>query len=159
MKNNNGLALLGLIAVLYSIFGFNEETPFPSVFTLVPVIGSVLIILYADNRTITAKILSTKILVGIGLISYSLYLWHQPIFAFARIYKQNIITDFESYIYVLLSIFLAFLTWKYVETPFRKKKNFLLLRYLLFSAHDDFYFNRALFPCIKWRPTENLCSR
>ena len=121
LKNNNGLALLGLIAVLYSIFGFNEETPFPSAFTLVPVIGSVLIILYADNRTFTAKILSTKILVGIGLISYSLYLWHQPIFAFARIYKQNIITDFESYIYVLLSIFLAFLTWKYVETPFRKK--------------------------------------
>ena len=100
IKNNNGLALLGLIAVLYSIFAFNEETPFPSVFTLVPVIGSVLIILYADNRTITAKILSTKILVGIGLISYSLYLWHQPIFAFARIYKQDIITDLESYIYV-----------------------------------------------------------
>ena len=134
LKNNNGLALLGLIAVLYSIFSFNEETPFPSAFTLVPVIGSVLIILYADNRTFTAKILSTKILVGIGLISYSLYLWHQPIFAFARIYKQNIITDFESYIYVLLSIFLAFLTWKYVETPFRKKKNFSSFKIFSYSV-------------------------
>ena len=134
IKNNNGLALLGLIAVLYSIFAFNEETPFPSVFTLVPVIGSVLIILYADNRTITAKILSTKILVGIGLISYSLYLWHQPIFAFARIYKQDIITDLESYIYVLLSIFLAFLTWKYVETPFRNKKNFSSFKIFNYSA-------------------------
>ncbi len=140
LKNNNGLAFLGLIAIIFSIFAFNEETPFPSAYTLVPVIGSVLIILYADNRTFAAKILSTKILVGIGLISYSLYLWHQPIFAFARIYKQDIITDFESYIYVLLSAFLAFLTWKYVETPFRNKKIFSSFKIFCYSAFMMIFF-------------------
>ena len=140
LKNNNVLSFLGLIMIVCSLLIFNEETPFPSVFTLVPVIGSVFIILYAENRTFTAKILSSKILVGIGLISYSLYLWHQPIFAFARIYKQDIITDFESYIYVLLSIFLAFLTWKYVETPFRNKTYFSSFKIFSFSSFMIIFF-------------------
>ena len=140
VENNNGLAFLGLIMILYSIFTFNEETPFPSAFTLAPVIGTTLIILYADNKTFTAKFLSTKILVGVGLISYSLYLWHQPIFAFARIYKQDQITDFDSYIFIFLSVFLAFLTWKYIETPFRNKTYFSSFKIFSFSSFMMIFF-------------------
>ncbi len=140
VKNNNGLAFLGLITILYSIFTFDEEMPFPSAFTLAPVLGSLLIILYADNKTFTAKILSTKILVGVGLISYSLYLWHQPIFAFARIYKQDQITDFYSYIFLFLTIFLAFLTWKYIETPFRNKTYFSSFKIFSLSAFMMIFF-------------------
>lgn len=150
VKSNNGLAFLGLMIILYSIFTFNNETPFPSAFTLAPVIGTVLIILYADNKTFTAKILSTKILVGVGLISYSLYLWHQPIFAFARIYKQDQITDFNSYIFLFLSIFLAFLTWKFIETPFRNKTYFssfkvftLSLSMMVFFISIGLYFHSS----------------
>jgi peptidoglycan/LPS O-acetylase OafA/YrhL len=140
VKNNNGLSFLGLIMILYSILIFNEETPFPSAFTLAPVIGTILIILYADNKAFTAKILSTKILVGFGLISYSLYLWHQPIFAFGRIYMQDQITDFGSYIFLFLSVFLAFLTWKYIETPFRNKTYFSSFKIFSFSSFMMIFF-------------------
>lgn len=129
--SNNGLALIGLIAILFSIFRFDEKMPFPSTLTLVPVLGSVLIIVFSDYRTFTAKILSTRALVSIGLISYSLYLWHQPILAFARIYKQDSYSAVDAVVFFMLSILLSFLTWKYVETPFREKS--FLSSYKVFS--------------------------
>ena len=121
VKNNNGLAFLGLIMILYSILTFNEETPFPSAFTLAPVIGTILIILYADNKAFTAKFLSTKILVGVGLISYSLYLWHQPILAFTRIYQKEPLSDLGAFFVIFLTTLFAFFTWKFIETPFRNR--------------------------------------
>ena len=74
-----GMALIG-----WGIFAYDAATPYPSFYTAVPVIGTALIILFGWQGTWTAKLLSTRPFVGIGLISYSLYLWHQPLFAFAR---------------------------------------------------------------------------
>ena len=85
VRKNNALAILGLAAIVFSIFFYNEATPFPSVYALVPVLGVFLIILYAEKETLAAKILSTQAFVSIGLVSYSAYLWHQPLFSFARI--------------------------------------------------------------------------
>ena len=79
IEKHNVLALLGFAAIVFSIFAFDGSIPFPSVYTLVPVTGAVLLILYASGETLAAKLLSTKSMVGIGLISYSLYLWHQPL--------------------------------------------------------------------------------
>ena len=107
VQKNNLFALLGITAIILSIFVYDEKTPFPSLYTLVPVFGSLLLVLYAEKNTFVAKILSTKLFVGIGLISYSLYLWHQPVLAFARIYQQESLTYFDSYIIVLLTFFLA----------------------------------------------------
>ena len=88
-----------------------------------PVIGVCLLIWFLRDNLIIFKLLSTKIFVGIGLISYSLYLWHYPIFAFARItgfvegdlFKKIIIAVSV----LLLSIFSYFL----VEKPARNKNN------------------------------------
>ena len=124
VQKNNLFALLGITAIILSIFVYDEKTPFPSLYTLVPVFGSLLLVLYAEKNTFVAKILSTKLFVGIGLISYSLYLWHQPVLAFARIYQQESLTYFDSYIIVLLTFFLAIFTWKFVELPFRNKANY-----------------------------------
>ncbi|MDC0461705.1 acyltransferase, partial [Alphaproteobacteria bacterium] len=124
VQKSNALALVGLAAIIFSIFFYDETTPFPSVYALVPVLGVVLLVLYADKETFAAKILSTKGFVGVGLISYSAYLWHQPLFAFARIrLLDNPPTMLMAGLSVM-SVFLAYLSWKFVETPFRKKSNF-----------------------------------
>ena len=86
VKANNALSLLGLATIIFAIFEYDKNTPFPSIFGLVPVIGVVLLVLYADKETFVGRLLSIKLFVGIVLISYSAYLWNQPLFAFARIY-------------------------------------------------------------------------
>ena len=78
----NLLSIFGLILIIFSIITFNDTTPFPSFYTLFPVLGTLLIISFADSSSILGKFLSNKLLVFIGLISYSLYLWHQPLLAF-----------------------------------------------------------------------------
>ena len=119
VKKNNLLSLIGLAAIVFSIFAFDKSTPFPSVYTLVPVLGVALLVLYADKETFAARLLSTKILVGMGLISYSAYLWHQPLFAFMRIrmveHPSTVLVSALS----ILSVFLAYFSWRYVEKPLR----------------------------------------
>jgi peptidoglycan/LPS O-acetylase OafA/YrhL len=122
IRKNNALALSGLAAIVISIFAYDKNTPFPSIYALVPVLGTVLLVLYADKDTFTAKLLSAKFVVGIGLISYSAYLWHQPIFAFARIRSTQEATFEVMLSLSALAIVLAWITWRYVEQPFRSKK-------------------------------------
>ena len=120
VQKNNVFALLGLAGVIFSIFAYDETIPFPSVFTLVPVLGVVLLVIYADKRTIAARILGAKAFVGIGLVSYSAYLWHQPLLAFAKIKLVN--PSFNTIIgLVVVTLPLAYLSWLFIETPFRKK--------------------------------------
>ena len=121
VQKNNLLALVGLSAIIFSIFFYDETTPFPSLYALVPVLGVVLLVLYADKETIAAKFLSTKGFVGIGLISYSAYLWHQPLFAFARIQFKSAPSDLIIILLIVSSLILAYFSWKFVEVPFRNK--------------------------------------
>ena len=81
-----------------------------------------LIILFAAHGSWTARLLSIRPLVGIGLVSYSLYLWHQPLFAFARIYSPDRPSRALMLCLALLSLALAYLSWRYVEKPFRRKQ-------------------------------------
>lgn len=121
IKENNFYSILGLILIIYSIFTLDKFSAHPSIITIIPVFGCVLIILFAKNKNFVSQILSSNILVSVGLISYSLYLWHQPLFAFARIKLANDLTMSLIIILVLLSIILSFLTWKYIEKPIRTK--------------------------------------
>lgn len=131
VQKNNLLALVGLAAIIFSIFFYDESTPFPSVYALVPVLGVVLVVLYADKETLAARLLSTKGFVGIGLISYSAYLWHQPLFAFARIRSLENPADNLMLSLTLVSIVLAYFSWRFIEQPFIKKN--LFTRKLLFT--------------------------
>jgi peptidoglycan/LPS O-acetylase OafA/YrhL len=121
VQNNNLLAFAGLAAIIFSIFLYDETTPFPSVYALVPVLGVVLIVLYADRETVAARLLSTKGFVGIGLISYSAYLWHQPLFAFARLRLSSHTAEELMIALIIISFLVAYFSWKYVEAPFRSK--------------------------------------
>ena len=78
------LPTIGFFLIVHSILFFNDKMFHPSFYTLSPIIGVCLIIWFSDKDELITKILSTKLFVGIGLISYSLYLWHYPIFSFLR---------------------------------------------------------------------------
>ncbi len=124
VRKSEALSLLGLSAIVFSIFFYDERTPFPSLYALVPVLGVVLIILFARKETLVARLLSTKIFVGIGLISYSAYLWHQPLFAFARI---RLLEESSALLMAglsIISLLLAVVSWKFIETPTRRNKYF-----------------------------------
>ena len=131
VQKNNVLSLIGLIAIIFSIFAYDKTTPFPSIYALVPILGVVLIVLFGDKNTLTAKLLSTRLLVGIGLISYSAYLWHQPLLAFARINNSDGPSTHLITILLIISFVLAFFSWKFIEQPFRDKK--IISRSVIFT--------------------------
>jgi len=114
---NNLFSLMGLFMIFYSILFFCPKTAIPSLIGLIPTIGTVLVIGFAGKDTITKKILSITPLVFIGLISYSLYLWHQPAFAFARLALANP----EQYLtWIIFFIFiLSIFSYRFIERPFR----------------------------------------
>lgn len=121
---NEALSLSGLAMLIYAIFAFDENTSFPSFYALLPVVGTALIIAFATRTTIVGKLLSMRGFVGIGLISYSMYLWHQPLFAFARIKSVFEPNPALMMFLAVLSAVLAYLSWRFVENPFRKKGAF-----------------------------------
>ena len=119
-RKSDFLGLLGLGLIAFSIFYYDATVPFPSVYSLVPVVGTALIILFADKGTLVARLLSTRAFVGIGLISYSAYLWHQPLFAFARLRSLAEPNQYLMLSLAFAALVLAWGTWYWIEQPFRK---------------------------------------
>ena len=118
---NNFYCSLGIFSIIFSVIYFSENIQYPSFFALLPTLGTALVIIFTTKNTYLNKILSNKIIVNLGLISYSLYLWHQPIFAFGRIYFLSNLNLFISFLFIILSLILSYFSWKFVEQPFRNK--------------------------------------
>ena len=118
---SNFLSVLGFTAILFAVFFFDNSTPFPGLHALVPTIGTALVILFAVPGTWVQSVLSLKAFVGIGLISYSLYLWHHPVFAYLRHYNLLHPTDTQIFIALAVISCLAVFSYKFVERPFRGK--------------------------------------
>lgn len=114
-------AFVGLVMILFSVVAFDDETPFPSLWTLIPVVGTSLVILFSRPDTWSGRGLGWKPIVGIGLMSYSIYLWHQPVFVFAR---ERSLVGLSSHDYLMLcalTLVLSYGSWRFVEKPFRNK--------------------------------------
>lgn len=126
-------SLLGLAMICYSLVSFDETAAFPSG-TLLPVIGSCLVILFANQSTLVGRLLSANILIFIGLISYSLYLWHQPLFALIRVRTLGEPSLTVFIIAILASVVLASFSWKFIEAPFRSKQKVSRAAIFKFSA-------------------------
>ncbi len=118
---NSMLAFAGVAAIAVAVFGYTETTPFPGLAALLPCMGAVLIILTGRNTPVGA-VLSTRPIVFIGKISYSLYLAHWPVAVFIRYVTLKEPTMLHAVVIVLFSFALAFFSWKFVESPFRVRR-------------------------------------
>ena len=120
----NVLSVVGLALVLGALVVFDETTPLPSAYSVIPVAGTALLLATATSDTLVGRVLGSKPMVIVGLTSYSIYLWHVPLLSFA----EHVLLE-PSRLPVKLTIVsatfvLAFITWKLVETPFRRRHNF-----------------------------------
>lgn len=122
IKPKNTLSLMGFTAVIFSIFIYSQNTPTPSLYTLLPIIGTAFIILFSHNSNFVGSFLSFKPIVFISLISYSLYLWHHPIIVFSKLYQLPLNSPLPVILFMGLLFSLSVLSWRYVETPFRKRQ-------------------------------------
>ena len=111
------LSYTGLFLIVYSILFLNNKIAHPSFYTFIPILGICLIIWTSQKNLITTKILSNKLFVRLGLISYSLYLWHYPIFAFANIAnftKENLSVKF---LLVFMTLIISIISYYFIELP------------------------------------------
>lgn len=125
---NRTVPIIGLILIMSSIF-FAEpglrHLHHPGFITLMPVVGTVLIIWFTNGKDFVSKVLAKRLFVGIGLISYSLYLWHYPIFAFGRIIDSQPST-YHKLGWIFLTFVLSIATYLLIEQPFRNRKTISL---------------------------------
>ncbi|WEX11613.1 acyltransferase family protein [Chelativorans sp. AA-79] len=118
---NEVIAALGLALILFAVFAFDESTPFPGYNALYPCLGSALLI-YAGTGagSLVTSLLSMRLLVAVGLISYSLYLIHWPIVVFVNYQSLASPTLPQTAGIVAASVLLAAFSWRYIEQPFRR---------------------------------------
>jgi len=120
------VGLIGMCLVIYSIVAFDKKSHVPGVHALFPVFGAAMIVIGAKRGNLVGWVLGSMPLVRIGLISYSAYLIHQPLFAVARMISLDHLTPLEHAPLILATIILAYLVWRFVENPFRNKSKITL---------------------------------
>jgi hypothetical protein len=116
------ISAAGIVAIVYAITQFDADTLFPGYAALLPTFGAAAIIVSNTNsKTIVGKMLSVPALVWVGLISYSLYLWHWPVFVFA-----NALFVEQGYgktvLLIVVSTCLAWFSYRFVERPFGQRR-------------------------------------
>jgi peptidoglycan/LPS O-acetylase OafA/YrhL len=121
IKGSDAGGAAGLALLAASVLLFDKHTPFPSLLALLPTVGTALMIMFVTPSTIFGRLLGSRWLVGVGLISYGAYLWHVPLFVFAR---QRTLEKPSGALLLVLTVAafaIAYLSWRWVEQPFRSK--------------------------------------
>lgn len=127
--------MLGLASIAYAVIFFTDKTPIPGLEMLIPTVGSVLVILYAAPGTIVFQLMSASAMRYIGVISFSLYLWHYPLFAFQR-YISGHAEIFASTIFVIVGItfVLSIASYHFVEKGWSRNLSNKALTVASFTA-------------------------
>ena len=130
LKPNGHIATFGLITIIFCVFFFSEGIRWPSVWTALPILGTMLFLVFSDENTPVGRFLKLRPISYVGLLSYSLYLWHQPILAIIRTVAMH--DQFDNYLglWLIIIFCVALFSFVFVERPLRK------------NIHGDGYSNR-----------------
>lgn len=118
-QNANLYSVVGFVLLVTGVALINKHSAFPGWWALLPTLGSVLLIIAGPQGIINRTILSNRLMVAIGLISYPLYLWHWAILSFLRIMQGEVPLWWQRAIAVIVAIILSILTYQFVEKPIR----------------------------------------
>ena len=163
------LAIIGLALIFIGIFSLDSYTPFPGLATLLPVIGTVLIIFFCKEGGFAYKFLSSKLMVKVGILSFGIYLWHQPIAVYLRLVMVEITYGLFVVIVLLGSIITAYFSYNFIEAPIRYSEKisarffwwglaittFLILVFTI-SAQDNNGFAKDEIPISLIPPSKSL---
>lgn len=128
IKNNEPikssfLSLSGLLLIFFSYSSPYYLSDNQALVNLIPILGTSLIVIFTRKDSLVYQVLSQKLIMIIGLSSYSIYLLHQPILAFLRLATENEVYIYKQLVFSLISIPLGYLSWRFLELPFRDKNN------------------------------------
>ena len=127
------LALIGLGLIAFAVFSYDRQTPFPGTAAIPPVLGSVLLIHCAPG-TLAGRMLAMRLPVAIGLISYSLYLWHWPLIVFTEYARDEPLAGLWSLGVIAAALLAAWASWRFIERPFRSPERFSRRRIFVLSG-------------------------
>jgi len=144
------LALIGLLMVLATYAALSSNTPFPGAAALPPVIGTALLIRYGQSGWVS-RMLASRPFVLTGKISYSLYLWHWPIIVFWRYIVYDRLYFYDYIGMFLLSLLLAFLSWRFIELPVRTSRHWTIRRSFVFAATGIVLLVSAGTACVSYK--------
>ena len=128
------MVLTGVLLICAAVVTFDERLPFPGMAALLPVFGTLAIIHGGRTANPVSALLGSRPLRQVGLISYSLYLWHFPLMVFARHLIVRPFSAAEIVVILLLTVVLSLASWRYVEQPFRAKRGRIGVRALVRAA-------------------------
>lgn len=118
-----GVAIVGLGLIGFAVFFYSKLTRFPGASALIPCLGAMFIIHGgARYSTAVSRLLSQKSVVFVGLISYSLYLWHWPILVFGRYLNLRSLSIAQTSIALALIVLISIVSWWFIERPFRRRQ-------------------------------------
>ena len=133
-------SIIGLALIIFAVFSFEKNISIQSLYTLISTIGAALIIVFATPQNLVGRLLGSTMFVFIGLISYSAYLWHQPIFVFARYISVGEPSSLLLTILIVADLVISYFSLKYVETPFRNKQNFTRKQIVMYGICFSTFF-------------------
>lgn len=133
------LPFISIVAIITSLVFVDHSYSHPSWITFLPVLSTMSYILFSNDREITHRLLGWKPVVFIGLISYSLYLWHQPLLVLYRFNFKESIELIPFTVLFILTFFLSVLTYHLVEKPFRARKINIVQRGAVVVAFSALY--------------------
>ena len=125
--------MAGLALVVGSALGIDRTRHFPGLWALLPVAGTVLLITSGPEAWLNRAVLAHRVMVGIGLISYPLYLWHWPVLVFAGILSPVPLSAFTTAGLLVFVLVISWLSYRFVEKPLRNKKGIIQTRKAAFA--------------------------